>query len=377
MTFKETIKIVLGWRLIIVLIAIPAMFFVSPRLRFANITNLPSSANLYTMWANFDGTHYLRLAEFGYAYQYKTVTDYSFFPTFPWIVRTFNVFDNYLTSSLVLSHLFLVLSLYFLYRLVELDFKAKIARSTIQLLLIFPTSFFFGSVYPESLLLLFAVLTFYFYRKDRLLLACISAAAASVTGAMGIFLWPALVYEYWLSHDRDTRKSLNLPALWLILPPLSLAIFLRFQFIKVGEKMFLATLMSTFLGQAVDKFILIYQVFFRYAKMLLLTDHFDPLFFTITLEVFCATLVALVLIFSFRKIRFSYWLFALLSYVLPSFSGSFMGFPRYTLVLFPVFIFLALWLERQHPFVKIAYYILSAVATIFAISLFTRGYFVG
>lgn len=377
MTIKDILKLVLSWRLIVVLIALLAMFFVTPRLRFANISSFPSVSNLYSMWANFDGTHYLRLAEFGYAYQYKTVTDYSFFPAFPWAVRTFNIFDNYLTSGLVVSHLFLILALYFLYRLVELDFKAKIAKSTVQLLLVFPTSFFFGSVYPESLLLLLAVLTFYFYRKGQLFLACTAAAIASVTGAMGIFLWPALAYEYWLSHGRDIKKSLNISALWLLLPPLSLATFLRFQFLKVGEKMFPTTLMSTLLGQAVDKFILIYQVFFRYAKMLFFTNRWDPLFFTITLEIFCATLVAVVLVFSFRRIRFSYWFFALLSYVLPSFSGSFMGFPRYTLIFFPVFIFLAIWLERQHPFIKIIYYAFSAVITVIAVSLFTRGYFVG
>lgn len=368
MSLKETFKLVLGWRLLLVLISIPGMFFLISRPGFTMLTPKPSMANVFSMWSNFDGAHYLNLAEFGYGYQRRTDADYAFFPVYPWATHTFNFFGSYLTSGLFISHLSLIFALYFLYKLVALDFNTKIARSTIYLMLIFPTAFFFGSVYAESLFLLLAVLSFYLARKNNFFLACVTATVASATGISGIFLWPALIYEFWLFCGRDFRQCLTSSALSLALPPLGLLAFLRFQFLKTG---------TFFLFPVVGKLVLLHQVFFRYSKMLIFTDHLDPLFFTIVLELVCATLILFVLIFSFKKIRFSYWLFVLLSYLLPSFSGSFMSFPRYTIVLFPIFIYLALWLERQHPFVKFAYYALCIVSSVLAITFFTRGYFVG
>lgn len=385
MSFKEIFKLVLGWRLLIILISLPAMLLLTPRTRFTNLTEKPSIANVFSMWSNFDGTRYLDLAEFGYGNKHRLESDFVFFPLYPLSIRTINIFNDYLMSGLLISHLALLLAIYFLFRLFVLDLKTKLARSAIYLLLLFPTAFFLGSVYPDSIFLLLTVLSFYFARKKSFLLAGLSAALASATGITGLFLWPALIYEFWLAYG---NKLLSFPRRWesikylpkvisLLLPPLGLLFFLRFQIIKLSLGFFPALLNSTFNGRSVDKIVLIHQVFFRYIKMLIFTDHLDPLFFTIALEFICAIGLFFVLIFSFKKIRFSYWLFTLLTFLLPSFSGSFMNLPRYTLAMFPVFIFLAGWLERQHPFVRLSYYSICIIGTIFSITFFTRGYFIG
>ncbi|EKD53003.1 MAG: hypothetical protein ACD_61C00186G0040 [uncultured bacterium] len=375
MSLKEIFKLVLGWRLLIVLIALPAMFLLSPRTRFTNLTEKPSVSNIFSMWSNFDGLHYLDLAQYGYGYQHKTDMDYAFFPVYPWSVRTFNYFGNYLASGLFVSHVSLILALYFLYKLVLLDFKPKIAKSTIYLLLLFPTAFFFGSVYTESLFLLLVILTFYLLRRQHFFLACLLAAIASATRITGFFLWPSIIYEYWLMYGKDFRKSVNLSAIWLLLPPLGLFSFMRFQYLKTGDPLFFFHIQSVFGGRTVDKLILLHQVFFRYFKMLIFTD-WDPLYFTVVMELLSALLIITILIFFFKRIRFSYWLFVLLSFALPTFSGTFMSMPRFTLVLFPVFMVMAYWLEKQHPFVKYGLYAVCTVLSILSIIFFTRGYFV-
>ncbi|KKT52472.1 MAG: hypothetical protein UW44_C0001G0024 [Candidatus Collierbacteria bacterium GW2011_GWB2_44_22] len=359
MSIKELFKLVLGWRVLLVLIALPAMFLLPPRTRFTNLTEKPSLGNVFSMWSNFDGLHYLDLAQ----------------PVYPWVVGTFNFFGNYLATGLIYSHLFLILALYFLYRLVLMDFSKKVARLTIILTLIFPTAFFFGSVYTESLFLLLVVLTFYLVRRQHFFLACLLAAVASATRITGIFLWPALIYEFWLTYGKDLRRSINLSALWLLLPPLGLLSFMRFQYLKTGDPLFFFHIQSVFGGRTVDKLILLHQVFFRYLKMLMFTD-WDPLYFTVVLEILSAVLIVSVLIFFFKKIRFSYWLFVLLSFLLPTFSGTFMSMPRFTLVLFPVFMVLAYWLEKQHPFIKYTFYAVCVLTSILSVIFFTRGYFV-
>lgn len=360
----------------ILAVALPAIFLVLPRTRYTHLTETKSISNLAVSWSNFDGLHYLDIAQYGYGYQHKTDMDYVFFPVYPWLIKTFSLFGGYLTSGLLVSHVAFIIALYYLYKLAKLDFSAKIARSTIFVLLIFPTAFFFGSVYTESVFLLLIVLSFYFARKDQFFLACAAAMIASATRVTGIFLWPALLYEFWLRYGQDIKKTLNPLAVWLILPPLGLLSFLRYQFLQTGDPLFFINAQNNYAGRNVDKLVLLHQVFFRYFKMLIFIDHFDPLFFTVLIEFLSAVLLVFVLIFSLKKIRFSYWFFVLCSFLLPTLTGTFMSMPRFSLVLFPVFIYLASFLEGHHPYFKYFYYFICTILSIFSIVFFTRGYFI-
>jgi len=377
MSFGNIFKKVLVWRTLIFAVAVVAMFILPARPRFTNLTPTASTGDLLTMWSNFDGLHYLSIAQYHYDFPGKTDLSYAFFPVYPWLIRTANIFGSYLISGLFLSHLFFIAALFFLYRLVLLDEKPRIAKSTIFLVLLFPTSVFFGSVYSESLFLLLAVLSFYFARKKYFLLACLAAMVASATRVTGIFLWPVVAYEFWLAYGKSLKRSLNPSAIWLALPPLGLLSYMRFQFEKIGDPLFFAHIQSVFTGRTTDKLILIHQVFYRYFRMLFLTDTNSSLYFAVVLEFLSASLILLVLILSIKKIRFSYWIFMFFSFLLPSFSGTFMSVPRYVLVLFPMYIFLAKFLDRMHPFIRYAYYTLCIIFSVFAIAFFTRGYFIG
>ena len=83
-----------------------------------------------------------------------------------------------------------------------------------------------------------------------------------------------------------------------------------------------------------------------------------------------------IIIFSFRKIRWDYWIYIVLGFLVPTFTGSFSSLPRYVLVLFPAFIYLALSLERRKKYIVIGIYILLSIIAITAQMLFVRGYFV-
>ncbi len=376
MSLTEILKKVALWRLAILLLAVLATFLIAPRTRFTNLSSSPSWGNLASMWSNFDGVHYLDIAEYGYGYSNKTDADYAFFPVYPWLINKLSFGKYYLASGLFISHLCLVLALYFLYRLVRLDYNPQISRRVIFYLLLFPAAFFFGTVYNESLFLLLAVLSFYSARKKNFFLACVFAAIASATRVTGIFLWLSLAYEFYLAHGKSIRKCLGPQLIWLTLPPLGLLSYMRFQFLHANDPLYFVHIQSSFAERTVDKVILLYQVFYRYFKMLIFVDHADPLFFTVLIEFLAGLLILLVLIFSIKKMRPSYWVFVFFSYILPSLTGTFMSLPRFMLVLFPVFIFLADWLERHHPYYRYLYCFLSVLFSILMISLFTRGYFV-
>jgi len=378
MSLGNIFKKFLLWRTLVFLVAILAMFVITPKTNFTDLTPKASSSDLLRMWSNFDGLHYQDIAKYNYGTSSKTEKDYAFFPVYPWLMRHLNpLIGDFTVSGLLVSNIAFIFALFMLYKLVRLDHSAKIAKYTLFLLLIFPTSFYFGSVYNESLFLLLSVLTFYFARKNNFALACIFAAIATTTRISGIFLWLALLIEFFDTYGHSLKNFLKPKTLWLAVPPLGLVSYMYYQFRMTGDPFFFINVQHSISGRTTDKLILIYQVFFRYIKMLLTVDLWSPIYFTVVLEFLVGLLFLFLLIFAIKKIRPSYWVYCALSYILPTLTGTMSSLPRYVLVLFPLFMFLASWLDKRHPFIRYIYYVFCIVLSLLTIGFFTRGYFVG
>lgn len=141
------------------------------------------------LWGNlnFDGEHYLSLAQNGY----QPLT-YFFFPLFPILIQFLSVSKDVLTlawTGLLISNIAFLFSLFGIYKLITLDYKTSIAKMTVILLLIFPTTFYFGAYYTESVYFSLAVWGFYFMRQKKVLFASIMAALASASRVVGIFIF--------------------------------------------------------------------------------------------------------------------------------------------------------------------------------------------
>jgi len=317
MSLKSVLKYFLAWRTLVFLIAVLAMFVITPKTNFTDLTPKASTSDLLKMWSNFDGLHYQDIAKYNYGASSKTEKDYAFFPVYPWFMRHLNpLIGNFTVSGLLVSSIAFILALFMLYKLVRLDHSAKIAKYTLFLLLIFPTSFYFGSVYNESLFLLLVVLTLYFARKGRFLLACVFSTIATATRITGIFLWFALLIEYFETYGHNLKTYLKPKTLWLALPPLGLISYMYYQFRMTGDPLFFVNVQNSVTGRSTNKLILIYQVFFRYIKMILTVDPWSPTYFTVILEFLIGLLFILLLIFSIKKLGLhtGYFVFS------PSFS---------------------------------------------------------
>jgi len=379
MPLKQILKTIGYWRLITLIIALVAIPIINVRRDFSMVDNSFNPWHVLNMWANFDGLHYYDLSIYWYGVPTHTDKSYAFFPVYPFIIRTVNnLVKNPLISGLLVSHIAFVLALFFLFKLLKLDFKAKTASLTILVLLFFPTSFFFGSYYTESIFLLLSVLVFYLARKGEFFLSGLVALVASATRITGVFLWPALIIEYYLYHGKSLKKSFNPSALWLVLPPLGLLAYIKYQFLKTGDALYFINSQPAFgASRVVDKVILIHQVFFRYAKMLIFVDHTSTLFFAVLLEFLAGALFLGLIIYGLNKLRLSYIVYTALSFFLPTFTGTFSSMPRYVLVLFPLFALLATLLEKAPRVVFKSYLAVSAILAAITIALFTRGYFIG
>jgi len=338
-----------------------------------------------SIWANFDGVHYLWIAQNGYGLYLQ-----AFFPFYPWLIHWLaNFTHNYLFSALLISYLTFFGGLYFLYRLLLLDYSEKAVQKAIIFLLLFPTSFFFVGVYTESLFFFLLVGAFYFARKEKWLWAGIFGALASATRVVGIFLLPALLLEFYsqlkpqtsniqhptsnLKHPTSNIQHQASKLFSLLLIPSGLVFYMRYLAVHWGDPLLFAHVQEHFGAQRTTrKIILLYQVFWRYFKMIL-TTRWDPLYFVVWLELLTAIgFLALLVWCYFQKIHSSWLIFGILAYLLPTLTGTFSSLPRYVLVIFPGFIGLSLLLEK-YRWGKI-FYLIFAVLLLISVAFFTRGY---
>jgi hypothetical protein len=102
-----------------------------------------------------------------------------------------------LWAGLLISNLAFLAALIVLFALTAEEYSLAIARRTLVLLAVFPTSFFFLAPYGESLYLLFVLIAFREARRARWGTMAASGIAASLTRAVGWVMAPALLVDTW------------------------------------------------------------------------------------------------------------------------------------------------------------------------------------
>ena len=336
--------------------------------------------------ANFDGIHYLDIARKGYG-----IYQQAFFPLYPKLIAFLTPFfgSRNLLAGWFLSLITFYFAILLFYKLIKLDFKDSVVKRTILYLLIFPTAFFFSMVYTESLFFLFIIGSFYFARTKHWWLAGILGGLASATRLPGVFLFPALLVEWW--QQREIKKSLRpelraraklenknwgISLLPIFLIPLGLLFYMRFLAINFGDSLMFIHVQKFFgAGRSADRIILLYQVFWRYFKMLVTVEKSTLTYFVVVMEFLAAASFLILIIFTYLKRWYSYLIFMVLAYITPTLTGTFLSLPRFVLVLFPGFILLSLWSEK-YRWIKILYPLIAIPLFVFCLILFTRGFWV-
>ena len=384
---KHIFFIFLSWRLLIT-IGMLSGLLLSWQKRFFGAGE-DHYKNIYLWsWANFDGFHYLSIAYNGYH-----LFQQAFFPLYPILISisTFLSATEGIYSGLIISHLSFLLFLLLFVKLLKIDYKENNIYWILLLFIFFPTSFYLGSVYTESLFLFLSVASFYFARKGRWFLASLFAAFASGTRLIGIFLLPFLVVEYfWQKYETEVSVKKNKTTLfqclkltlwkvkkdvyWIVLSPLGLILYtIWLKFVYNDFLYFQHALPAFGSNKSGNSFILLPQVFFRYLKIILFSN-FNYQYVIAVIELLVTMVFLILSIIAFRKIRFSYALFSLLSFVAPTLTGSLSSMPRYVLTIFPLFIVLNILLKFK--WLKIIVLFFFVILLIIATGLFTRGYWI-
>ncbi len=293
----------------------------------------PGLHNAVTAWERFDVLWFMRIAESGYA-----VGDGSaaFFPLFPLVSRAVGLLiGGPYGGGFVAANAALLGALVVLYFLTSSERSEEVARTTVLLTCLFPTSFFLFMPYSESLFLLLVVTSFWAARRDRWWLAGVMGLLAATTRSLGVVLAPALAVEA-LLRPREDRRAL-LPRLAAsILPVVGLLLYLGYWQVRADD--WLAPLNQQANWQRVsawpwDTLIDGTRAAFRYVGAVnggyYLTD------WLLVLPVLVAALYAI------RRYRIPYLVYVWIGLLLPLsyvFEGRpLMSMPRFVLPLFPAF----------------------------------------
>ncbi len=345
-------------------------------------------------YANIDGVSYIRIARNGYSEE--TIPYFPLYPlTIQFVANTFFHHRFFTPISQVISNFAFLGSLFIFAKLLQLDKQKKLFSTLLIILFTFPTSFFLGASYNDSLFLLFATLCIYGMRKNNLIMASCFGALATLTRLNGLALFVMILAEHFAKTNNFlylsqllnkktniftmAKKAFSLKLVFkqkmyvtLAIPAAFLA-FLTFIQFKFGHWYLLFSTMKIW-GQ--DRIILLPQVFWRYFKIIILYPTFKINYWVAVIEIFFVFFYIAILIYSVKKIRFSYWIFLFISFLIPSLTGTFQGMPRYALHLYPFFLAVAILLSESKKNIRIIYLTVLVYLLFVLLLLYVNGYFV-
>ncbi|HVZ58654.1 MAG TPA: mannosyltransferase family protein [Patescibacteria group bacterium] len=358
------VRAILGWGGILLLAYVLGNFFILQRVGYLGVTPL----------ANFDGVHYLSIAQHGY-FQFEQ----AFFPLFPLLIALLTRLSHlsYFASGEFVVVTSLIFALVYFWKLVRIDFSSEKSDLAVVFLLLFPTAFYLASIYTESLFLGLVFASLYYLRRKMLLVASLLGLLASATRVVGVLLViPFAVELHWLCDQKSLLSWVTIKRFYpLLIIPLGLLGYMGFLWEKYQDPLLFFHSQSAFgANRSSGKIILLPQVLFRYTKIFLTVTPHSIDFWIALLEMITLVLVGIGIFWAWKaKIRLSYILFSASSLLLPTLTGTLSGLPRYALASFVIFIWLG---QLQSKTGKIIVMILFLLLQLILVALFFRGYYI-
>ena len=156
----------------------------------------------YTIFEYFDSEHYLNMAKYGYTEPLL----YAFFPLYPVLIKIFTfIIPSYQISGFLISNIASFLSLLILHNMTK-------EKDNLWLILCFvftPILGYTSLLYTESLYILFTLLGYYLYKKDKYILSSIIVGLSILTRNSGIILWGAIgldmLFRFFTKKDKPIK----------------------------------------------------------------------------------------------------------------------------------------------------------------------------
>jgi len=315
----------------------------------------------------FDANWYVGIASAGYADLKAT----AFFPLYPMVIRAVSEILRIapLTAGVLVSNLAFYGLLWGFVRLARVDLDRAAARRAVWLLGLYPTSFYFSAAYTEALFALLTVLSLYWMRTRQWARAGALGGLAALTRNTGVLLViPFLIESATSLRDRKRRSGTGARVsptppgrrvifglLWGGLIGAGAVAYAAFLWWRFGQPFAFVGVQGLYGRESMKPWSTLYHGY-GYALQHVLDFGLPPSwsdFYFATQPLF-VTLVIVVLIGTMGRIRWSYTALMLYSLVIPLAAPStegyvdyFISFSRYSLVILPLYLGLAVLLRRR------------------------------
>ncbi len=344
--------------------------------------NLTPHSNLvgrsfFDVWLRWDAVHYMNIARIGY--EGVGIGDTNFLPLYPYVVM---IFKNIIPmpeviSGLIVSTIACIIAFIALYKLVLILFyNEQLARWTIIIWGIYPTSLFLFAPYTDSLYAALTILCLIFLETQNWLLTGMFAMFAGITRTQG-----ALLVFPIASKILCVRKSINFrhafqPMIALLLAPFGFILFNIWRYQRG-----IPTLIESY--DSYSKIIFIDPLRGLLSAVVFAINTQDWLAITEALSLFLFLAIT-VWLFFVPEFKQKYSLLAYNSVTLLLFLSKhnllttpIQSANRYVHSLYPAFIGLALLILQRSDRTRRIYILLSLCGMIIASTLYVLWFFVG
>lgn len=296
------------------------------------------------VWNRWDAPHYLDLARDGYVSEGLGARWIVFYPLYPWLVRAAAlVLRDELVAAFFVSGLASAAAGLLLYRLARLDETEGTARASVLFLLAFPTAYFLHIGYTESLFLALALGAFLAARAGRWRLVALVGLLAGMTRVNGLLLAPALAFEALEEYRRGGRRW-RWEWLSALAPAAGFGVYLLINYRVFGDPfMFLEMQNAHWFKNLTPPWVGLAEAWGAMqgrgpAEALMV--GWQELFF-ILVGLACV-------VWCWARQRASYAVWVTLNWLLWTSTSFVLSVPRYTLVLFPLYVLCARAGARSH-----------------------------
>lgn len=323
-------------------------------------------AELVLMW---DAAWYVGIAKDHYTWDPAAPggTNVAFAPLYPFLMRflatvlqwlTFgwnwgnSTYGVFIAAGLIISNLAFLAALVFLLKLLSPRVGRYGASIVALALASFPTAFFFSGLYTEGLFLFLALGSFLVARTDwRYKWLCVGALGlmASLCRFGGALLLPALGVEYMAQRGWRWRK-VRADALWLLLIPSGIAIYMGFLWWRFGNPLALNDTMLKGWNHQTSFFVTTYWnsvvQLWQSVTGAVTPDH-DPVLYYgngsrlyLVLDLALPLLLIIGAVIARKKLLASEWVWLALGVIYPLSTNITFSMSRYILPLWPGLIWL-------------------------------------
>lgn len=319
--------------LIVLFIKILASFFMYSRLSILGnfhthwMTQWTGTQLIYDwlyLFCAWDTGFYVQIAKNWYFHP-----AYAFFPAYPSLIKilSYAIGDEWVSATLLSFFLGIVCIPAFQILAEEYHTKKNAFIST-MLMAFFPYIFLFTTIaYTESLFLLTTILSWYLYKKEKLIQSSIAVAIASLTKLYGLFIIIPIFID--ILHNRTFRK---IP--YYSFPLITFFSWLFYLFKTTGDWMIFMKSQSYWINLGME-----FNWINSYLKPILSFDVWQiqkPDYMLIAFVAFLGYLV-----FNTLRLDFKLGIYSIFMYFSLLLFGNFHSMPRFFSFIFPI------WLDSK------------------------------